>query len=111
VSPDGQYFATSDDQLAVSLFKKDLSNDAAEWVFNGKIRSHEIEITGLTFGSSIDENDKELIRLFSIGADRRCFEYDVKNAKYGGSLPVIECFTIEQEAKPTALIWYPTIDF
>lgn len=115
VSEDGKYFATSDSDKGVSLFKKDSSiigNDQqAEWVFNGKIRSHDVEITGLCFGNSIDENDQPINRLFSIGADRECFEYDVKGAKLSTMLPVLHHFKVEMEAKPTALIWYPTIDF
>jgi len=61
VSEDGSYFATSDTNNGVSLFKKDFTaggndkNAAPEWIFNGKIRSHDIEITGLCFGQSIDE--------------------------------------------------------
>lgn len=112
VSPDGQYFATSDVRQGVALFKKETSaNGNSEWVFNGRIKSHDIAITGICFGQSLDENNNNQLRLFSIGKDRKCFEYDVKNSKKSGALPVLECFTIEQEATPTAVIWYPTIDF
>jgi len=46
----------------VCLFKKDnvVGNDSGsspEWIFNGKIQSHEVAITGLCFGQSLDEND------------------------------------------------------
>ena len=68
-------------------------------------------ITGLCFGSSIDEHDQVEVRLFSIGADRKCFEYNVKEAKLSVSLPVKMDFPVEQESRPTALIWYPSIDF
>lgn len=117
VSEDGSYFATSDSDNGVALFKKDQvvgkdSGATTEWVFNGKIKSHEIEITGLCFGQSLDENDQVLHRLFSIGADRKCFEYSVKDAQLKGSLPIIDGgFLVEQEARPTSLIWYPNIDF
>ena len=41
-----------------------------------------------------------------------CFEYSIKDAKLSGSLPIIDGgFWVEQEARPTALIWYPNIDF
>lgn len=75
------------------MFKKDSpvgkdTGSQPEWIFNGKIKSHEIEVTGLCFGQSIDENDQVQHRLFSIGADRMCFEYDIKNAKLSGSLPI-----------------------
>ena len=61
VSEDGLYFATSDSNRGVCLFKKDhvigQPDKEPEWIFNGKILSHEIEITGLCFGQSLDEND------------------------------------------------------
>lgn len=62
VSDDGMYFATSDTNQGVCLFKKDnvVGNDSGsspEWIFNGKIQSHEVAITGLCFGQSLDEND------------------------------------------------------
>lgn len=55
VSEDGMYFATSDSSNGVCLFKKDQvvgreSGSTPEWIFNGKIKSHDIEITGLCFG-------------------------------------------------------------
>lgn len=116
VSEDGQYFATSDTHNGIGIFKKDASGSKdssaqLDWIFSGKIRSHDIEITGLCFGHSIDENDQIEHRLFSIGADRKCFEYAIKDAKLSGSLPVKHEFLVEQESRPTALIWYPNIDF
>lgn len=58
VSPDGQYFATSDVRQGVALFKKETSaNGNSEWVFNGRIKSHDIAITGICFGQSLDENN------------------------------------------------------
>lgn|GEM_PF-2135010 len=109
VSEDGLNFATSDSNQGVAIFKKDAKE--GEWKFSGKIRSHDIEITGLCFGQSIDEQDQIQQRLFSIGADRRCFEYNVKDAKMTSSLPVLHDFMVELESKPTSLIWYPNIDF
>lgn len=35
---------------------KDTSKEK-EWQFSGKIMSHEVEITGIAFGKTIDEND------------------------------------------------------
>jgi len=50
-------------------------------------------------------------RLFSIGKDRRCFEYDVAGSKLHEMLPVInKPFPIELEAYPTSCIWYPQIE-
>lgn len=45
-------------------------------------------------------------RLFSIGKDRRVFEYDVYNSTLE-KLIAYPPFTIEQEALPSACIWYP----
>lgn len=43
--------------------------------------------------------------------DRKCFEYDVKESKLFDRLPVKQggCFSIENEAHPTACIWYPKV--
>ena len=47
-------------------------------------------------------------RLFSIGKDRRLFEYDVYAKEY--DLPILNQFKIEQEAYPSSCIWYPKKD-
>lgn len=39
--------------------------------------SHEIEVSSIAFGHGLDESGKPMLRLFSIGKDRRLFEYDV----------------------------------
>ena len=84
VSNDGRYFATMDQSCCVSLFIKDhLKGDTTkpeEWQFNGKRRTHEIEITSIAFGEMLDEHGRTKLRLFSIGKDRRLFEYDVHNS-------------------------------
>ena len=49
-------------------------------------------------------------RLFSIGKDRRLFEYDVYNSQAHDPLIVIGHFKIEQEALPSSCIWYPKKD-
>lgn len=46
------------------------------------------------------------LRLFSIGKDRRFFEYDVYNSNLK-ELIVTSMFRIEKESHPTACIWYP----
>ena len=99
VSNDGAYFATMDAACCVSLFKKDhLQADLSkprEWLFNGKRRTHEIEITSICFGESLDENGDQKLRLFSIGKDRRLFEYDVYQSSLLGGLYVVTQFKIE----------------
>ena len=49
-------------------------------------------------------------RLFSIGKDRRLFEYDVYQSHAHESIKVLGWFSIEQEALPSACIWYPKKD-
>ena len=113
MSHDGKCFAVSDTNRCVCLFKKDYPHGDKtknmEWQFNGKMLSHEIEITSIAFGETLDEQEQPMHRLFSIGKDRRLFEYDV----YASSikeLVVKNQFKIEQEAFPSACIWYPKKD-
>lgn len=109
VSPDGKYFACSDSNNCVNLYKKDYLNGDTDtdecWRFNGKWQTHTTEISSICFSNSLDENDT--LRLFSIGKDRRCFEYNVTNASMSAGLPVEHMFCLEKEAYPTACIWYP----
>ena len=111
-----KYFATMDVDNCVCLFtrghKYDDPNEPIEWIFNGKVRSHEIEITSIAFGESLDENEEVQLKLFSIGKDRMLFEYNVKDSSEKNHL-VIEnnrTMMIEQENVPTACIWYPKVD-
>ena len=54
VSPCGQYLATSDSSPAVCLFKKGYgpgdSSDKLQWLFSGKMKAHQVEITSIAFG-------------------------------------------------------------
>lgn len=52
------------------------------WIFNGKIRSHQAEITSICFGETLNDQEETTHRLFSIGRDRRCFEYDVHGSDF-----------------------------
>src|SRR5215217_5420468 len=103
-----------DSNCCVSLFKRDhLQGDPSkpiEWQFNGKRRTHEIEITSIAFGESLDENEDMKLRLFSVGKDRRLFEYDVYASTMQRGLEVVNWFEIEKEARPTSCIWYPKVD-
>lgn len=114
ITSDGQFFACADTNKAVSLFKKDHpQGDASkpgEWAFSGKIISHEIEVTDIAFGDGLDEQGNSQHRLFSIGKDRRLFEYDVYHSLPHDRLIVHAWFSIEQEALPSACIWYPKKD-
>ena len=106
-SVDGKFFATSDESDAVSLFRR---KDTGEWTFHAKIRSHRIEITSICFGYDYDENEQLKHRLFSVGRDRRCFEYAVNLNDPSAMSNNVEVFLVEQEAQPTACIWYPKLD-
>ena len=114
VTRDGKYFATSDSRNCVCLFKKDRLNDDENneiaWFFTGKMQSHQVEITSICFGESLDNESQMQHRLFSIGRDRRCFEYDVAAARLNEKLPVIRHFDIELESHPTSCIWYPAVE-
>ena len=113
MSNDGEYFATMDKNCCVCLFRKyNLQGDPSkpiEWQFNGKKRTHEVKITSIAFGESLDEYERLKLRLFSIGADRRLFEYNVYESSLK-DLIVTSCFRIEKESHPTACIWYPKVD-
>ena len=110
----GKYFATMDSRQCVCLFKKDyLQGDTTkpyEWQFHGKRKTHEIEITSIGFGESLDENERTKLRLFSIGRDRRIFEYDIYASSQLKGLEVMTMFKLEKESHPTACIWYPKVD-
>ena len=109
------FFATSDDRNCVCLFKKaKLHEEALEetWQFTGKVISHHVEITSICFGTSYEGDDTVRHRLFSVGRDRKCFEYLVHEARQNSKLPTNNGtpFAIEVEAVPTACIWYPAKD-
>jgi hypothetical protein len=90
------YFAVSDTNKAVCLFKKETDpNKPAEWKFTGKIVSHEVEVTSIAFGKSLNEHGEDMHRLFSIGKDRRCFEYDVYNSTQDQLKVINQPFFIE----------------
>lgn len=116
VANDSQHFATMDVKNCVCLFKRDHKygdvKEEIEWVFNGKIKSHEIEITSIAFGESLDEKEETLIQLFSIGKDRMLVVYNVRESseKRGLIVDSTRTMMIEQENLPTACIWYPTLD-
>lgn len=116
IASDSEHFATMDTNACVCLFKRDHKygdpKDPIEWVFYGKVKSHEIEITSIAFGESTDENDETQLRLFSIGKDRVMYEYNVRESseKKGLVIENSKTMMIEQESIPTACIWYPTLD-
>ena len=116
IAYDSQHFATMDEDNCVCLFKRDHKygdeNEPIEWVFYGKVRSHDIAITSIAFGVSLDQKDQKQLRLFSIGKDRALFEYNVRDSseKKGLIIENSKTMMIEQENYPSACIWYPTVD-
>lgn len=59
----------------------------------------------------MNEHEELKLRLFSIGKDRRLFEYDVYNSNLKELIVVPNSmFKIEKESHPTACIWYPKVD-
>ena len=57
---DGGYFAASDTNKAICLFKKEPPTDPNRpndglWKFTGKIVSHEDDVTSIAFGKGLDE--------------------------------------------------------
>jgi len=95
ITGDNHYFSVSDTNKAVCLFKKETDpNKPSEWKFTGKIVAHEIEVTSIAFGLGLDEYGQPMHRLFSIGKDRRVFEYDVYKSTQE-KLIVLRHFLIE----------------
>jgi cilia- and flagella-associated protein 251 len=61
VSDDNKFFATSDADCCVSLFKYDHymwdTEKPIEWFFLGKHRTHTLEITSICFGQMLDADN------------------------------------------------------
>lgn len=74
-----------------------------------KIIAHEIKVNAICFGDGIDEKGDPFYRLFSVGMDRRVFEYDVYKGLDAKNepLPVLRHFKVESEALPSCCLWYP----
>lgn len=108
-SKDGKAMVTTDRDNRVALFKwehKRNNTAVEEWVHCGSRKGHYKKINGVAFGESIDERDKSVLRLFSVGDDRKLVEYDT-NSTVAVQLQDLSTNKIEQEHKPTCCIWYP----
>lgn len=109
-SNDGRAMATTDKDNRVALFKwehkRGNPENPMEWVHCGSHKSHYKSITGISFGTSIDESDNSVLRLFSVADDRRLIEYDT-NSTDATQLQILSVNKIDQENKPTCCIWYP----
>jgi WD40 repeat protein len=94
IASDSKHIATMDVDKCVSLFKRAREynadeNEPLKWIFYGKMRSHDLEITSICFGESLDQDGHMMLRLFSIGKDRRLFEYDVYKSNEQDGLIVV----------------------
>lgn len=108
-SNDGKAMAITDKGERVALFKWDSkrgNTEKMEWIYCGQHKSHYKKINGLTFGESIDERERSVLRLFSVGDDRKLIEYDT-NSTDTSQLQILSNNKIEQEHLPTCCIWYP----
>uniref|UniRef100_A0A8C5LN81 Cilia- and flagella-associated protein 251 n=1 Tax=Leptobrachium leishanense TaxID=445787 RepID=A0A8C5LN81_9ANUR len=104
-SNDSQYLATADQEFTVTLFKRILQNDRADWENYGRYRSHYKPIKSLTFATQLDSKEP---RLLSLGMDRILVEYDLANSKKD-QLHVSSSDRIDQSAVPQYLVWYPPV--
>jgi hypothetical protein len=111
VSECGEYFASMDSHKCVCLFKKGRMdpNKPIEWLFNGKVKSHNEEITGICFGEGLGDNSERKLHLFSCSKDRTVVEYDIEASNYE-LLVIKKRFSVENEARPSSCIWYPKIE-
>lgn len=100
-----------DSDKCVCLFKRGHLDPSKpiEWLFNGKILAHNEPLTGICFGEGLGENSERKLHLFSISRDRTVVEYDIDSSNYE-ILVVKRRFTIENESRPSACIWYPKIE-
>ena len=109
-SSDGKAMVTTDAEKRVALFKWEHRRNNVdlphEWVYCGSCKGHYKDINGVAFGESIDERDKTVLRLFSVGDDRKLVEYDT-NSTDTLQLQDLSTNKIEQEHRPTCCIWYP----
>ena len=80
-----------------------------EWLFNGKIQSHNELITGICFGEGLGDNSERKLHFFSVSKDRTVVEYDIAASTYE-LLVIRRRFSIENEARPSSCIWYPKVE-
>lgn len=107
---DSKSFSVMDNYSCVSLFKLDAEigkQEYGDWNFVGKIKTHLLEVSGLTFGEYVNEETSEkLSKFYSIGKDKLLFCYNVEESKKN-EIDVESYYKIDIEAEPTACIWYP----
>jgi WD40 repeat protein len=100
-----------DTDRCVCLFKKGRNdpNKPIEWLFNGKIQAHNDVITSICFGEGLGDNSERKLHLFSVSRDRTVVEYDIEASSLE-ELRIKRRFSVENEARPTACIWYPKVE-
>lgn len=91
-------FACWDSANYVSLFRRmPTIADATkvEWSFITKMKTHEVGICSICFGDGLDEDGNLYHRLFSVGLDRRVFEYEVNNVQKKAKMEIMRYFPVE----------------
>ncbi|KAJ3071265.1 Cilia- and flagella-associated protein 251 [Podochytrium sp. JEL0797] len=124
----GKFFAASDSQHAVTLFKQEerigkrkeiegvgravekLAGGEKFVVWNqiGKCKAHYKDIISLMFipPTSIDPTR---VRLLSVSEDRHCAEYDTDTSTITSGIKLLSLKRIEQTARPLAATWHPSL--
>eukprot|EP00452_MALV-II_sp_L67-6_P000224 gene224-202_t len=108
-SEDCEHLAAGFADRHVALYTNDVrrsgSNVKKEWFHLAKHRSHWRPLVGLCFSQKCAD-----LKLFSLGEDRTLVEYEVvprASADDHGGLQMLSSTVVEQEARPTGLMWYP----
>ena len=111
VSDCGEYFASMDSFRCVCLFRKGRMDPSKpiEWLFNGKVLAHNDQITGICFGEGLGDNSERKLYLFSVSRDRTVVEYDIAASSLQ-LLVIKKRFSVENESRPSACIWYPKVE-
>lgn len=100
-SRDATYFATSDDEHCVGIYKwghrDENPSKPIEWTFIGRYKTHLKRISGLAFGNGH--------HLISCAEDRRLVEYSVDTSSMREGVKLQSAQKIEQSLIPTAMFY------
>ncbi|KAI9330315.1 WD40-repeat-containing domain protein [Obelidium mucronatum] len=125
----GKYFAASDSQYAVTLFKKEVrigpkkniegvgraveklasGEKYAVWMQIGKCKAHYKDIIALMFIPPT-ALEPTRVRLLSVSADRHAAEYDTDTSTITSGIKLLSLKRIEQTARPLAATWHPSLN-
>ncbi|ORY51113.1 WD40 repeat-like protein [Rhizoclosmatium globosum] len=125
----GKFFAASDSQFAVTLFKKETRigpkknidgvGRAVEklasgekytvWMQIGKCKAHYKDIICDSHVHSPTALEPTRVRLLSVSTDRHCAEYDTDTSTITSGIKLISLKRIEQTSRPLAATWHPSL--